>query len=63
MEDYLNFMKIDDLIYLGEGRLIFFKLKTSFFLQMEDDLNILVNGRKPPKLKNKINATLNLNRL
>ena len=51
MEDYLNFMKIDDLIYLGEGRLIFFKLKTSFFLQMEDDLNILVNGRKPPKLK------------
>ena len=36
-------------------------MKTSFFLQMEDDLNILVNGRKPQKLKSKRNATLNLN--
>ena len=25
MEDYLNFMKIDDLIYLGEGRHNFFQ--------------------------------------
>ena len=31
------------------------------FLKMEDYLNILVNGRKPQKLKSKRNATLNLN--
>ena len=46
MEGNINFWKMED-------NLIFYKSKMNFYDQMEDDLNILVNGRQPPKLKKK----------
>ena len=54
LEYDINFLKMEnDLnIFLMEDNLISYKLKTIFFVvdQMEDQLNILVNGRWPPKL-------------
>ena len=43
-------MEDDIIFFLIEDELFFFKWKTTqFFDQMEDDLNILLNGRRPPK--------------
>ena len=53
MEDDLNFFKMeDDLIFRNGRRPQLFSngRQPEHFVQMQDDLNILVNGRRPLKL-------------
>ena len=68
MEDDLNFlnMKEDLNIFFKWKTTSFFKLKTTpticFFLKMQDNLYILVNGRQPPILAGNLTNTTTTNK-